>query len=774
MATRLIESTDVELAEQGGEALARNSVPLAPPRSPVPPAQPWPRYFSEVLSLSPQIACVLLVPILWLVQSDAYGHYREPVRLLNTVNAGPAMLIISPLITYVYYGALRDGAHIATIHSVMIRGRRVLAADQLHAALRIAARPTTGRVVSLVLGVLFVAEFMLLVDRRILAEFGVAHVNIYNWMLLLTFVVLALALFPALSNIRKALIRRERANAGAYFHAQMPLISTVLVFQLCCLLYCIMLSCGAPLIEYAPHAGTDGCDCEAVNEEYVEAFCNETHILAATARGQVNLGHQILHYRVTALECDDGGWGAYRSRFACCADMPEAVRLLTAFKNGATASLAAIFCIALREYVLSVSEGLTWHNWSQRTTPRIQMVAALTCLLALSVPINLVAMVLPLGYSYGLELMLIIAGMAWTLTTVEFLIHKYVNTKGDFVIESSRANSTGGGRHGDGSLRRALDQCIRSLAANGQPGSHDGGRMAGSVNDLVCGKPMDAALGIEYYMKVSRSSMHPRPAETGIEAMVREFELHGTDSDRECVDYILHAPAGSSDKTFDGRLRDCDAHGRVHNARLNAEGRARVRDGQDAPAAEYGMRLHDFVDHASSSTAHLDAAHVFALRIYTTAAFRTINDPLRDTRPDRPPHGLPTTVTCLKEAIGKLRAVEAQEGDQGTVDLWRGMKNLRVVESFTAQGGTELAPMSTSTDLQVAVQYSRSPSSLLLKIRTKSFMQRGADLAFLSAFPGESELLYPPLTFLAPTGRTMEYEQAGMKFTVVEVEPFTG
>lgn len=47
--------------------------------------------------------------------------------------------------------------------------------------------------------------------------------------------------------------------------------------------------------------------------------------------------------------------------------------------------------------------------------------------------------------------------------------------------------------------------------------------------------------------------------------------------------------------------------------------------------------------------------------------------------------------------------------------------------------------MSTTTDLEVAVAYSISPSSLLFKFKTTSFMQRGADLQYLSAFPAERE-----------------------------------
>ena len=62
------------------------------------------------------------------------------------------------------------------------------------------------------------------------------------------------------------------------------------------------------------------------------------------------------------------------------------------------------------------------------------------------------------------------------------------------------------------------------------------------------------------------------------------------------------------------------------------------------------------------------------------------------------------------------------------------------------------------------------PSSL----RAQSFMQRGADLTFLSAFPAEREYLFPPLTYLQPTGKVVEVVQGGSIFTVVEVEPFAG
>jgi len=47
----------------------------------------------------------------------------------------------------------------------------------------------------------------------------------------------------------------------------------------------------------------------------------------------------------------------------------------------------------------------------------------------------------------------------------------------------------------------------------------------------------------------------------------------------------------------------------------------------------------------------------------------------------------------------------------------------------------------------------------------------GVDLKWISAFPEESEILFPPLTYLQPTGRRQIAEIDGMHFTIVEVQP---
>ena len=74
-----------------------------------------------------------------------------------------------------------------------------------------------------------------------------------------------------------------------------------------------------------------------------------------------------------------------------------------------------------------------------------------------------------------------------------------------------------------------------------------------------------------------------------------------------------------------------------------------------------------------------------------------------------------------------------------------------------------------------------SSHTLLFKLKVASFLTRGADISFLSAFPAEQEFLYPPLTYLRPTGKhevvAFQPGEAGgegadaLKFTVVEVEP---
>jgi hypothetical protein len=59
----------------------------------------------------------------------------------------------------------------------------------------------------------------------------------------------------------------------------------------------------------------------------------------------------------------------------------------------------------------------------------------------------------------------------------------------------------------------------------------------------------------------------------------------------------------------------------------------------------------------------------------------------------------------------------------------------------------------------------------MFKIITRNGLQRGTNLAWVSAFPCDAEVIYPPLTYLQPTGRTQVIEFGDHRFTIVEVNP---
>ena len=52
------------------------------------------------------------------------------------------------------------------------------------------------------------------------------------------------------------------------------------------------------------------------------------------------------------------------------------------------------------------------------------------------------------------------------------------------------------------------------------------------------------------------------------------------------------------------------------------------------------------------------------------------------------------------------------------------------------------------------MQYGACEEVLLLPLRASSFMDRGPEFSFLAAFPAEAEFVFPPCTYLAPTGQT--------------------
>ena len=143
---------------------------------------------------------------------------------------------------------------------------------------------------------------------------------------------------------------------------------------------------------------------------------------------------------------------------------------------------------------------------------------------------------------------------------------------------------------------------------------------------------------------------------------------------------------------------------------------------------------------------------------------------VQDPEPPVEKHPWPLTVYYLDRAVKKLRQVKAKadaEAFAKQTTLWRGMKNKTVdIERFMKLGGTELAPMSTTTDEDVARKYAKSNVPLVLKYEVVG-LRAGVSIQWLSLYPKESEYLYPPLTYIS---YKRHYEDDGQLVVVVEPE----
>lgn len=96
---------------------------------------------------------------------------------------------------------------------------------------------------------------------------------------------------------------------------------------------------------------------------------------------------------------------------------------------------------------------------------------------------------------------------------------------------------------------------------------------------------------------------------------------------------------------------------------------------------------------------------------------------------------------------------EKGDVDDENMVFWRGYHDVEMPEDFLKFGGTELAPLSTTTDLDVALAYAfrgKLEHATLFRFRLKNKQQRGAKISWLSGFPAENEYLLRPMTTLAP------------------------
>jgi hypothetical protein len=166
------------------------------------------------------------------------------------------------------------------------------------------------------------------------------------------------------------------------------------------------------------------------------------------------------------------------------------------------------------------------------------------------------------------------------------------------------------------------------------------------IGKLITGQPQDAAFGLAFYMGIDQIRLG-QIIQDGLTAIRKEFMASGSESEVKIMEYILDEVAVvKQEKVSYGLVMRDEGHDK--------------------------MRLEDFLKLKEGVTAKLNLSHVAALRLYTSQAYKCINDPLRK---GEKPHPFAATTYFLSEALKQLRAVNAQGAEaQQRKEFWRGMK----------------------------------------------------------------------------------------------------
>ena len=307
----------------------------------------------------------------------------------------------------------------------------------------------------------------------------------------------------------------------------------------------------------------------------------------------------------------------------------------------------------------------------------------------------------------------------------------------------------------DSNQKGILMEHLKSLSIDDGEKKENNDKFLGT-HELISGQLKHTTEGLPSFLCLNEEDIK-KIRSNPEQAIIDEVLLFSNEEVIELLHYIREEPI--SEKKYSNGIRD-----------------------KDRPP---GMCLNDFMKHPNVKKSSLHREHVIALRLYTSAAYKYINNPLRDIQRKELniKHPLAACVLYIQEGIKKLRNVismkEETQRQSGiiineTTILWRGMKNVHASNHFILRGGAELAPMSTTSEFQVAVEYGTCrEGSLLLKIIVPTALQHGANLAWLSCFPGEAEVLYPPLTFLKSLKRKQEFkcEENGIVVNILELEP---
>ena len=171
------------------------------------------------------------------------------------------------------------------------------------------------------------------------------------------------------------------------------------------------------------------------------------------------------------------------------------------------------------------------------------------------------------------------------------------------------------------------------------------------------------------------------------------------------------------------------------------------------------MGLEHFVNHETALKGNLLHAEVVGCRLFTGPMFMKYNASLRkfpqDVFDGLNGNRYTTTIHAVVSAIIKLSKVWQLPPSR---KVYRGLSGMVLPkafwkkDSFGCRGGVEYACMSTTTDRNVAIQYTKGKDGTyqlptIFEIEVGQ-VDRGASLSWVSQYPGEQEVLMPPLSNL--------------------------
>lgn len=179
-----------------------------------------------------------------------------------------------------------------------------------------------------------------------------------------------------------------------------------------------------------------------------------------------------------------------------------------------------------------------------------------------------------------------------------------------------------------------------------------------------------------------------------------------------------------------------------------------------------GRRRHapeELVKEDVAKEAGLSLEEVIALRLYTGPMYRFYNGVLRQKLQKEKEmntagyrmDSFVTTIHMIASGVVKLSSWSTLPPNR---KVYRGQQGVRLPECFFQEdrfgcrGGVELAFMSTTLKMSVALQYARKGAMPIIFEIDVGQVDRGASLSWLSQFPEEDEVLLPPLSNLEVIG----------------------